>query len=57
VIGVGAFAAGRAREVLGDRAIEIGQILHPSPANPRANRDWAGEVRGQLAALSLCSGG
>jgi single-strand selective monofunctional uracil DNA glycosylase len=57
VIGVGAFAAGRARQVLGDRAIEIGQILHPSPANPRANRDWAGEVRGQLAALSLCSGG
>jgi len=58
VIGIGAFATSRAREVLGERKVaklEIGQILHPSPANPRANRDWAGEVRGQLAALKICS--
>lgn len=53
VIGIGAFAAKRASEVLGDR-VQIGTILHPSPANPRANRNWEGEVRTQLADLGLC---
>ena len=56
VIGVGAFAARRAEDCLGDRGIRVGQILHPSPANPRANRDWEGEVRRQLSAMGLCSG-
>jgi single-strand selective monofunctional uracil DNA glycosylase len=54
VIGVGAFAARRAEEVLAGEDVRFGQILHPSPANPRANRDWIGEVRGQLAELGLC---
>lgn len=53
VVGIGAFAAKRAAEVLGDR-VKIGTILHPSPANPRANRDWEGEVRTQLRDLGLC---
>ncbi|MEE3330230.1 MAG: uracil-DNA glycosylase family protein [Myxococcota bacterium] len=53
VIGIGAFAAKRASEVLGDR-VQIGTILHPSPANPRANRNWEGEVRTQLRDLGLC---
>ena len=39
--------------VLGD-GVRIGRILHPSPANPRANRDWAGEVRAQIRDLGLC---
>ncbi len=56
LVGVGAFAVGRAREALGAEAPRLGQILHPSPANPRANRDWIGEVRRQLADLGLCSG-
>lgn len=56
VIGVGAFAGKRARERLGER-VEIAVILHPSPANPRANRDWEGEVRGQLRSLGLCGRG
>jgi single-strand selective monofunctional uracil DNA glycosylase len=56
VIGVGGFAAERARQVVGDGGPRLGQILHPSPANPRANRDWEGEVQGQLARLGLCSG-
>ena len=56
VIGVGAFAAQRAQACLGDRGMQVGQILHPSPANPRANRDWEGEVRRQLSALGLCAG-
>jgi single-strand selective monofunctional uracil DNA glycosylase len=57
VIGVGAFAQNRAREALASSGVEIGTILHPSPANPRANRDWTGEVRTQLAALGLCTSG
>jgi single-strand selective monofunctional uracil DNA glycosylase len=54
VIGVGGFAARRAEACLGERGVRVGQILHPSPANPRANRNWEGEVRGQLSALGLC---
>lgn len=54
VIGVGAFAERRARDALGAR-LEIASILHPSPANPRANRDWIGEVSRQLRDLGLCS--
>ncbi len=54
VVGVGAFAERRARQALGS-AVRIATILHPSPANPRANRDWAGEVRQQLRDLGLCS--
>lgn len=56
VIGVGGFAARRAEAVLTDAGVRFGQILHPSPANPRANRDWVGEVREQLGALGLCAG-
>jgi single-strand selective monofunctional uracil DNA glycosylase len=54
VIGVGAFAETRAREVLGDLDLAFGRVLHPSPANPRANRDWAGEAERELRALGLC---
>jgi len=54
VIGVGAFAKVRAITALGERDVRIETILHPSPANPRANRDWVGEARRQLRALGLC---
>jgi single-strand selective monofunctional uracil DNA glycosylase len=54
VVGVGAFAAQRARSVLGDAGPQIGRITHPSPANPRAARDWAGAAARELAALGLC---
>jgi len=54
IIGVGAFAETRAREVLGDLDVAFGRVLHPSPANPRANRDWAGEAERELQALGLC---
>jgi single-strand selective monofunctional uracil DNA glycosylase len=53
VIGIGAFAEERARAALGDRSLEIGCILHPSPANPRANRGWAEVVEGQLKTLGV----
>ena len=52
VVGVGGFAAKRAREALGDTAT-IGCILHPSPASPAANNDWAGRVDDQLRELGF----
>ncbi len=54
VIGIGAFAEQRAREALADRGVRVGRILHPSPANPRAHRDWARSARAELEALGLC---
>jgi single-strand selective monofunctional uracil DNA glycosylase len=56
VIGIGAFAEQRAQEALGERALHIGRILHPSPANPRAHKDWAGSAKAELEALGLCGG-
>jgi single-strand selective monofunctional uracil DNA glycosylase len=51
VIGIGGFAEKRARQVAPHLA--VGCILHPSPASPAANRDWAGTVRRQLAELGV----
>ena len=53
LIGIGDFAAKRARQALSGLQVRIGQILHPSPANPLANRDWAGIVTKQLKALEV----
>ena len=41
LIGVGGFAKKRAEEALTGIEIQIGTILHPSPASPAANRGWA----------------
>lgn len=51
VIGVGDFAATRAERVLD--GVDVGRILHPSPANPAANRDWAGQAAAQLCELGV----
>jgi single-strand selective monofunctional uracil DNA glycosylase len=53
LIGVGDFAVRRAELVAGDLPLRIGQILHPSPASPAANRDWAAKAAAQLAALGV----
>jgi len=58
-IGVGGFAEKRIRAVLESalvdgalaRSIKVGQILHPSPASPAANRGWQEAAEKQLAAL------
>jgi len=55
VIGVGKFAADRARAVLPDGSVRIGEILHPSPASPAANRGWAQQAKAQLRALGVCA--
>lgn len=53
LIGVGGFAERRAAEALQGTGVEVGCILHPSPANPLANRDWPGTVRRQLQELGV----
>jgi single-strand selective monofunctional uracil DNA glycosylase len=53
VIGIGKFAEGRARAALEGVEVSIGTILHPSPASPAANRDWAGQVEAALAKLGV----
>lgn len=52
VLGVGKFGAARARDVLGAK-VEVGSILHPSPANPAANRGWAKQIEKQLRAFGI----
>lgn len=54
VVGVGAFAQQRAEEALARMAVPVGRVMHPSPANPAANRDWAGAVQRQLRELLRC---
>jgi len=53
VIGIGDFASRRAEQVLSGSAVKVGRILHPSPASPAANRDWAGVVARQLETLKV----
>jgi single-strand selective monofunctional uracil DNA glycosylase len=47
VVGIGVFAEQRIRAVLSMLPVAAGvvSIPHPSPANPRANRDWASQAR------------
>ena len=53
VIGIGQFAFGRAQKVLTGGDSQLGQVLHPSPANPTANRNWEKVVTGQLVELGV----
>jgi single-strand selective monofunctional uracil DNA glycosylase len=49
LVGVGGFAFARVQNVLGKfPKVRAAQILHPSPASPAANRDWAGQATAQL---------
>ena len=52
VLGIGRFAADRARAALGD-AVVISVAPHPSPANPLANRGWAGTFECSLKNAGL----
>lgn len=61
VIGIGGFAEKRLRSILESdfvdsafaRRVKVGQILHPSPASPAANRGWADAVNTKLIELGL----
>jgi len=49
LVGIGQYAAQQARKALADTSeIIVSSILHPSPANPQANRNWAGTVENTL---------
>lgn len=53
VIGVGGFAAARARDALVDFQGVIGRVTHPSPANPHANKGWDTIMDKELKELGI----
>ena len=55
LIGIGDFAAKRGGAIVEkmESNIRIGQILHPSPASPAANRGWAARATEQLIQLGV----
>lgn len=58
IVAVGQYAHDRAAIAIqsGDvRDVSVVKIMHPSPANPSANKDWSGIVMKQLGDLGLMS--
>jgi len=55
LVGVGDFATKRGQALCEHlhRPIQIGQILHPSPASPAANRGWAQAATEQLIKMGV----
>lgn len=54
VVGIGGYAEECLKRVLGsNNKIHISRILHPSPASPAANKDWAGQVTKQLTSAGI----
>jgi single-strand selective monofunctional uracil DNA glycosylase len=53
LIGIGDFAAKRAGDIFAGTPVKVGKVLHPSPASPAANRDWAGQAEAQLRKLGV----
>jgi single-strand selective monofunctional uracil DNA glycosylase len=53
VVGVGAFASGRAERALAGLPVRIGTVLHPSPASPRANLGWERLAREELRGIGI----
>jgi single-strand selective monofunctional uracil DNA glycosylase len=54
LVGIGAFARERGELAAAKSTIRIGQILHPSPASPKANRtDWGLTAAQKLADLGV----
>ena len=53
IIGVGGFAERRAKEALLGAGVAITGILHPSPASPLANQNWAASIEAQLRAAGI----
>ncbi len=54
LIGIGAFARKQGELAAAGTGIRVGQILHPSPASPAANRqDWGKTATRELMALGV----
>jgi single-strand selective monofunctional uracil DNA glycosylase len=56
LVGIGDFAFKRAQQAFPNDEPKLGRILHPSPASPAANRDWAGVATRQLEELGVWTG-
>ncbi len=52
IVGMGVWAESRARAAVGDQ-VDVGRVLHPSPASPAANRGWAKAAEADLAAQGI----
>ncbi len=44
---------GGALTVAEKQPVKVGRILHPSPASPAANKDWAGSATRSLVKLGI----
>jgi single-strand selective monofunctional uracil DNA glycosylase len=53
VVGIGSFAAERARAALAGTGVRVTSLPHPSPANPQANRGWAEAAERALASAGI----
>jgi single-strand selective monofunctional uracil DNA glycosylase len=54
LVGIGGFAAERGQLVCENTKIRVGQVLHPSPASPKANRhDWTKTATKELIQLGV----
>ncbi len=53
IVGVGVYAEKQAARLCEGMGVQIGRILHPSPASPAANRGWAPQAEKQLQALGI----
>ncbi len=53
VVGLGRFARLRAEAALDGAGVRVGEVLHPSPASPAANRGWGRQAVAQLRALGV----
>lgn len=57
VIGIGQYARKKLEQSISrlEKDIYVTSILHPSPANPKANRGWALEVENVLVEEQIWS--
>ena len=53
VVGIGSYARVAAARALEPLGLPVAQVLHPSPANPQANRGWAEQAEQALQALGV----
>jgi len=53
VVGVGGFAATQAMRALQNVNVRVGQITHPSPANPKANAGWRERIESELKMMGI----
>ena len=59
LIGIGRFTEQRLQAVTGEEEggpRRVAGVLHPSPASPAANRDWAGNTTARLVSLGVWQG-